>query len=64
MTSVTSRRTFLVTGGILAVPLASEGQPSGQVSRIGFLSNGKSTAVSTQTEAFRRGLRDLGWVEG
>jgi putative ABC transport system substrate-binding protein len=41
----------------------SEGQPIG-APRVGYLGNGKSTALSAQLEAFRRGLRELGWIEG
>ncbi len=32
--------------------------------RIGFLVPASLSAVSVRTEAFRRGLRDLGYVEG
>jgi len=32
--------------------------------RIGFLGNGSPTTLSSQYEAFRRSLRELGWVEG
>jgi ABC-type uncharacterized transport system substrate-binding protein len=44
-------------------PLAVEAQPT-RTPRIGFLSNGNPTTVSPQREAFRRGLRELGWIEG
>ena len=43
-------------------PLAVEAQPT-RTPRIGLLSNGNPT-VSPQREAFRRGLRELGWIEG
>jgi putative tryptophan/tyrosine transport system substrate-binding protein len=48
---------------LTSVPLVGEAQPTG-IPRIGYLGNGKSTAVSVQAEAFRRGLRELGWIEG
>jgi len=32
--------------------------------RIGYLSSGVAAAVPRFTEAFRQGMRDLGWVEG
>jgi len=32
--------------------------------RIGYLSAGLAAAVPRFTEAFRQGMRDLGWVEG
>jgi putative tryptophan/tyrosine transport system substrate-binding protein len=59
------RRTFLcgLTLGTLAAPLAVEGQQAGKVYRIGFLWD--TPAVWPHAlEAFRQGLRDLGWVEG
>jgi putative ABC transport system substrate-binding protein len=48
---------------LTSLPLVGEAQPTG-TPRIGYLSNGKSTAVNVQVEAFRRGLRELGWIEG
>lgn len=42
-------------------PHAARAQPS-KSHRIGFLSNG--SPASSQYEAFRQSLRDLGWVEG
>ena len=56
------RRRFLLTSlaGALAAPLAAEGQPAGKVWRVGILGNENSAPW----EAFRRGLRDLGYVGG
>jgi putative tryptophan/tyrosine transport system substrate-binding protein len=58
------RRRFLLTslGGVLAAPLATEAQPAGRVPRIGYL--GTRTLSDFGLDAFRQGLRDLGWVEG
>jgi putative ABC transport system substrate-binding protein len=59
------RRAFLsvMAGGLLAAPLAAEAQRAGKVYRIGFLWD--TPAVWPHAlEAFRQGLRDLGWVEG
>ncbi len=55
------RRAF-ITGAIVALtaPLAAEAQQKGKVSRIGLL----SIATVTYIDAFRQGLRDLGYVEG
>ena len=39
-------------------------QRSGKVPRIGFLTRTTDASVSSQIDAFRQGLRDLGWVEG
>ena len=52
------RRAFIasLTGGLLAVPLAAEGQQAGKVWRIGvFL-----TSDGPNVEAFRQELRKLG----
>jgi len=57
------RRAFMgvLASGLLAAPLAAEAQRAGKVHRIGYLSGGLSTY---RIEAFRQGLRELGWVEG
>jgi hypothetical protein len=39
-------------------------QQAGKVPRIGFLSPFSPSATALWLEAFRQGLRDLGWVEG
>jgi putative ABC transport system substrate-binding protein len=58
------RRAFLgtVTGGLLAAPLAAEGQQAGKVPRVGalVLTNPSFPPI----EGFRQGLRELGYVEG
>jgi len=62
------RRTFIgvVAGRLLAVPLAAEAQPAGKVPRVGYLSPGSSSdpVRLRRFEAFRQGLRELGYVEG
>jgi putative ABC transport system substrate-binding protein len=59
------RRRFLRAASVLlAAPLAAaEAQPSGKVHRIGFLWD-TPTVWPHALDAFRQGLRDLGWVEG
>src|SRR5262245_42399685 len=53
----------LLALALLAVPLAAEAQQTAKIARIGFLA--ASLAVTPQLlEAFRHGLRDLGYVEG
>jgi putative ABC transport system substrate-binding protein len=42
----------------------AEAQQPGKVYRIGLLSARSSVSESTRAEAFRQGLRDLGYVEG
>jgi putative ABC transport system substrate-binding protein len=44
-------------------PLAAEAQPAGKVSRIGFLFFG-APGPSAEVDAFRQGLRELGYIEG
>jgi putative ABC transport system substrate-binding protein len=61
------RRTFmaLVSGGLLAAPLAAEAQQATKVARIGYLATNHLAASPPHLhEAFRQGLRDLGYVEG
>jgi putative ABC transport system substrate-binding protein len=62
---VIGRRTFIAgtLGAVLAGPLAVGAQQPGKVYRVGFLWD--SPAVFPDAiEAFRQGLRDLGYVEG
>jgi putative ABC transport system substrate-binding protein len=61
---VISRRAFISLLALLAAPLAAEAQHAGKVNRIGYLSSGTSTSSPHFLEAFRQGLRELGWVEG
>jgi putative ABC transport system substrate-binding protein len=49
---------------LLAVAVMAEAQQSTKVPRIGFLSAGSTSAVTARQEAFRQGLRELGYVEG
>ncbi len=60
-----SRRHFLVTGAatILFTPLAANAQQARKVARIGLLTLNLAPNRHLH-EAFRRGLRDLGYVEG
>jgi putative ABC transport system substrate-binding protein len=54
-----------LTLAILVAPLAAAAQPRGNVHRIGLLSYGSPrSGPGRSSQAFRRGLRDLGWVEG
>jgi putative ABC transport system substrate-binding protein len=59
------RRTFIgaVASLLGTAPRIANGQPAGPP-RIGFLGNGNATTGASQLEAFRRGLRTLGWIEG
>ena len=59
------RRAFLSTlaGGLFAAPLTAEAQPAGKIHRIGFLSP-SSSADPSILDAFREGLREVGYAEG
>jgi len=59
------RRLIIVMfASLLGVPLASLGQQPAKVARIGFLEASTPSAIAARVEAFRQGLRDLGYVEG
>jgi len=49
---------------VVVVPLAAGAQPAVKPSRIALLDAGAATGRTHLWEAFRRGLRELGYVEG
>ena len=49
---------------LLALRFPVEAQPAGKVPRIGFLGGARPSGGEFLLEAFRQGLRDLGYVEG
>src|SRR5437870_9635405 len=67
MTSVVHRRAFLNTmaGGLLAAPLAAEGQQAAKMYRVGIFGEKASDSSEARLwQAFRLRLRELGWIEG
>jgi putative ABC transport system substrate-binding protein len=52
-----------VTGGLLATPLAVEAQPA-EKPVIGFLSSNALAALRSQRDAFLRGLKEAGYIDG
>jgi len=54
---------FIALLTLALVHLAEAQQPT-KVPRIGYLQSPPPSAVAARTEAFRQGLRDLGYVEG
>jgi putative tryptophan/tyrosine transport system substrate-binding protein len=60
------RRTFIggIAGGLLAAPLAAPAQQVGKVYRIGILETIPASQNAAKLDALRKGLRDLGYVEG
>jgi putative ABC transport system substrate-binding protein len=55
---------ILVAAMLLAVAVLAEAQQPTKVSRIGFLATVSPSTISDRVEAFRQGLRELGYVEG
>jgi len=63
---VISRRAFVgvLAGGFFVAPLTAGAQQAGRLPRIGYLGASSPTLEPEILEAFRQGLRDLGYVEG
>jgi ABC-type uncharacterized transport system substrate-binding protein len=55
---------ILVGVVLLAVAVIAEAQQPTKIPRIGYLAIASSSAISARAEAFRQGLRELGYVEG
>jgi putative tryptophan/tyrosine transport system substrate-binding protein len=61
------RRALLIAGALAAPQALLRAQPArqgGKVPRIGYLSNGSPVTHAHLLEAFRQGMRDLGWRDG
>ena len=54
---------MIVLGTVLALPVA-EAQAPTKVARIGWMSRAGPTAKDANMDAFRQGMRELGYVEG
>ena len=61
-----SKNVFSVALGVLllAFCFSAQAQQTGKIPRIGFQLDSPASAVTERTEAFRQGLRDLGYIEG
>lgn len=61
-----NRRTFIgaATGALLLPSTLARAQPSGKVYRIGILESIPASENAANLDALRRGLRELGYVEG
>ena len=55
---------ILVAALVLALGPIAQAQQAAKVPRVGFLGTASPSAVSARVEAFRQGLRELGYVEG
>jgi putative ABC transport system substrate-binding protein len=49
---------------VLVLCGSAEAQQPGKVPRIGYLSGGSLSSLTARNEAFRQGLRELGYIEG
>jgi ABC-type uncharacterized transport system substrate-binding protein len=60
------RREFIALGGgtLVTWPVGARAQQAPRLRRIGYLSGGTETAQQPLLAAFRRGMRELGHVEG
>ena len=64
---MTGRRAFVasVAWGLAALPVAARARPpSAKISRVGFLGVASAAAFTSRVEAFRTGLREIGYAEG
>ena len=62
---MTRPRALLLVGALLlALGLPVDAQPPKKVSRVGYLAAVSAAADAPRLEAFRQGLRDLGYIEG
>ena len=55
---------WLITAILLAFLDRAEAQPPARIHRIGYLTGAHLTAIAARIEALRRGLRELGYIEG
>jgi putative tryptophan/tyrosine transport system substrate-binding protein len=55
---------FTALAVFFAVCVSAEAQQPGKVPRIGYLSGSPPSAIAQWIEAFRQGLRELGYMEG
>ena len=59
------RREFIgLVGGAATWPVVARAQQAVKVARIGWMSRGSATANDPNMDAFRQGMRELGYVEG
>ena len=63
MSRIRRRRFLIATGVLLATPLALA-QQAANVPTIGYITNDAAAIDKARREAFKQGLRDLGYVEG
>ena len=55
---------LIIALGAMLAPLVADAQAPTKVARIGWMSRGNPTASDPAMDAFRQGMRELGYVEG
>src|SRR4030095_423437 len=55
---------ILIAVVLFAVAVIAEAQQPARVPRIGYLTNAPLSVISINRDAFRQGLRELGYIEG
>ena len=55
---------WLLATVLLATVSTAQAQQPAKIPRIGYLTQASASAVAARIEAFRRGLRELGYIEG
>src|SRR4030095_7131445 len=55
---------ILIAVVLFAVAVIAEAQQPKKIPRIGYLTNAPLSVISTNRDAFRQGLRELGYIEG
>jgi putative ABC transport system substrate-binding protein len=55
---------LILTAMLFALCISAEAQQPKKIPRIGVLYSGSPSSTAAQREAFRQGLRDLGFIEG
>jgi putative ABC transport system substrate-binding protein len=63
MNSILGKNFFWLLATVLLATASAQAQP-GKIPRIGFLNAASPAAILARYEAFRQGLRELGYVEG
>jgi len=62
---ITRRKVLLaIATTLLAMPLPGETQNARKIYRVGYLGNSSASLEPDLVEAFRQGMRDLGYIEG
>ncbi len=60
----TIRLGFALCAMLYSLRISAEAQQPGKIPRIGYIAGPSRSAISSRAEAFRQGLRELGYVEG